>query len=436
MAATTEGSSGASYVLGLRKREDEFERVASAHLPVSPASSIWRFSSSLERVPVQGWKLHVSATVENATRVLRTVAPILERESVVFKSVLNLSELTRLNCGLFYGYSQIGKFITVYPSDDEAAVRIGHQLSDATHGFECPTVPFEQRVAPGSAVFARFGLFRQPQIEANVNLVTNPDGNLEVDRRDRNPDWATPPHGLFASGESQALGPLATTYRAFAPLMQRGKGGVYRGLDFSQFPARHCVIKEGRRFGEVDLTGGDGSSRVAHEGVVLRDLASAGVPVPQVYAEFSERGNWYLVLEWIDGVPLAERLQTADRLLTINEALVLGAQSAQILSAVHQRGWVWRDLKSTNLIIQENGDLRPIDFEDAAWRDVGTPSLWGSAGHIPPEGFQLTRATLTQDLFALGAVLTRYSRVNFPARTPNCRHCERGATTFRLASTG
>src|SRR3954467_6261483 len=60
--------------------------------------------------PEQGWKLHLSATPRSAVEVLSSI-----------------KLLSAVNSGLF-GISQIGKFITIYPSDDSHAVRLAVEL--------------------------------------------------------------------------------------------------------------------------------------------------------------------------------------------------------------------------------------------------------------------------------------------------------------------
>jgi hypothetical protein len=62
-----------------------------------------------------------------------------------------------------------------------------------------------------------------------------------------------PPDGLFASKAAVVSGPLSKSYRAYGFISQRGKGGVYRVLDFTALPPKRCILKEGRRYGEIDL---------------------------------------------------------------------------------------------------------------------------------------------------------------------------------------
>ena len=300
--------------------------VANVYLPGQVADSLWRFSPVPSEVPRQGWKVHVSATIANAAQVLRTVGPILAGEGLVFKGVSSVAQLSKLNCGLYYGYPQIGKFLTVYPPSPRSSATIGRKVARALVGQAGPAVPYEQRVLEGSPVFARFGLFHwNGQTPA---MLLRPDGTEQPDRRDANPEWAESPKGLFTR-RRRVTGPLSDKYRAYGFISQRGKGGVYRALDLVSVPPRHCVLKEGRRHGETDLDGHDGFSRVSQEVETLSALAAEGIAVPRMYASFEQAGHKYLVLEWMPGGSLAERLYPPDLdMIALPEALNLCRQAS------------------------------------------------------------------------------------------------------------
>src|ERR1043166_745125 len=120
------------------------------HTPESP--SIWRYSHPLRKeYPRQGWKIHVSGTPLNASQILRNILPILVGE-IVFKIPRSLDELMKINSGICYGYSQIGKFITVYPKDESEFTKLAARLDEATKIFESPDVPFDFHYAPRSCV--------------------------------------------------------------------------------------------------------------------------------------------------------------------------------------------------------------------------------------------------------------------------------------------
>lgn len=384
-------------------RRARWLEAAETYLPI--VSSPWRFNKMVrDDLPRQGWKLHVSATLLNATNTLSIVAECLRGENVYYKAPMTLGELARLNTGILYDYHQIGKFLTIYPIDKGEVVRIAQKLADATEGQAGPAVPFETRVAKNSPVFARYGLFRVEK-GPNGHLLLGPDGGTEEDRRDRNPQWARAPEGLWAPTLASSGSPLSSRFRIYGCLSQRGKGGVYQAVDLDAAPARICVIKEGRRHGEVDIDGNDGRSRLQTEHEVLSSLSASGVPVPRPYTMFEGAGHGYLVMEWLPGLVLGGQVLDGERPLPKEVARDLAAQVSGLVRDVHRNGWVWRDVKASNFILQGDGRLRPLDFEGAVREGGEVTSPWGSPGHLPPGVHRQRTATFSHDLFALGSLL-------------------------------
>ena len=99
----------------------------------------------------QGWKLHVSATPRCALEVLRAALDVLLAAGARFKVVNTMRQLAAMNSGM-YASSQIGKFITVYPSDDAQAVLLAVELDRVTSGQCGPRVPTDRSLRPGSVV--------------------------------------------------------------------------------------------------------------------------------------------------------------------------------------------------------------------------------------------------------------------------------------------
>ncbi len=249
----------------VRRLQDDWERLSAKYLPVGHPNSLWRYSRPADSLDLdQGWKLHISATILNATDVLLRISPFLQAHSVRFKAPLSLGELHRLNCGLFYGYSQVCKFITVYPRSTEEALFLARNLEELTKGIAAPSVPFDLRYRPGSCVYYRYGSFKHLEVQNSDGSTTaalrTPDGKLVPDERESEigyPSWVKDPfikndNDGFVAGEESLLG---TTFRAFQALSQRGKGGVYKAFDLSTSPARICLLKEGRAHGELGWNG-------------------------------------------------------------------------------------------------------------------------------------------------------------------------------------
>jgi len=393
--------------------ERRWRQLCARYLPRAPKNSIWCYRYRLDRrLPDSGWKLHISATILNAPAVLKRVAPFLIARRVQFKAARTLSDVAKLNSGLYHGYSQIGKVITVYPRNETEAIDLAGQLHQLTRRFTAPSVPFDLRFADTSNVYYRFGAFRRVAIEhpdgGRTLGVRTPSGELVPDARDNpKPDWVRDP---FADLKPRRLRSHirneAAPFRVLQALIQRGKGGVYQAVDFSSHAPRLCLLKEGRRHGEVTWDGRDGAWRVRNEERVLKRLAAGGVMVPAVYASFEVAGNYYLAMEWIDGESLHSLLLKRKRRFPLARVLSYGVQLSAFLSRMHQAGWTWRDCKPRNLIVTSGDHLVPIDFEGAAEIDRPDRLVWGTPGFVPPERQHRTEGdAVPDDLYALGSIL-------------------------------
>ncbi len=373
--------------------------------------------------PTQGWKIHVSATVLSAAEVFRRAAPILRKHKALFKVPRRLELLVSLNSGLSE-FSQIGKFLTVYPRSNDEALILGKELHRATRGLAGPHVPFDEPYRRNSLVHYRYGAFRSSAQKAE-GLIRGPNGRLRQDKRDPGqavPEWLDDPFNPTRSKSRRTAGSIGLDYFIYKAKTQRGKGGVYEAVDLSVAPVRVVLIKEGRRHGETDLDGGDGYGRVRHEAKVLRRLHGAGLPVPEVIREFSQDGNRYVVLEQLPGRPLIPATREHPARISWRRAAKILSQLESILVRLHAAGWVWRDCKPSHIFVHR-GQFRLTDFEHACRFDEKKISLWSSRGYHPPTSLKATRARpgSGEDDYALGVIAFQFGTGKFPAKSKHER---------------
>ena len=141
------------------------------------------------------------------------------------------------------------------------------------------------------------------------------------------------------------------------------------------------------------------------EAALLARLNHPGVP--KVYDVGLAHGRPYLVMELIDGKPLAERLHAGP--FGVAALVRLGTDVADALHAAHRAGLVHRDVKPANIIITGPGRARVIDFGlAAAGRAASTgDAVVGTFDYSPPEqtGMLARPVDARADLYALGVVL-------------------------------
>jgi hypothetical protein len=127
--------------------------------------------------------------------------------------------------------------------------------------------------------------------------------------------------------------------------------------------------------------------------------------VVTVYDAVEEDGDWWIVMEFVNGRTLSE-LGTVGAA----EAARYGAQLAGGLEAVHAKGILHRDIKPANVIVTDSGHAKLADFGIA--RQVhaeptltGTGAVTGTPGYVAPEVVTGGRFTAAADVFSLGATL-------------------------------
>jgi tRNA A-37 threonylcarbamoyl transferase component Bud32 len=125
-------------------------------------------------------------------------------------------------------------------------------------------------------------------------------------------------------------------------------------------------------------------------------------------------GPNYLVMEYIEGESLAERLKKGA--LPLEQVLRVGFEAAQALTAAHRHGIIHRDLKPANIMLTQSG-TKLVDFGLAAIESAqaakvqtstvvtGPLAVVGTLPYMSPEQLEAKKADARSDIFALGAVL-------------------------------
>jgi hypothetical protein len=343
---------------------------------------------------------------------------------VAFKAPRSLDDLIKINAGIYYGFSQVGKFVTVYPSSCEEAVALAHELDGLTRNQPAPRIPYDEVLRPGSCVHYRYGqLYSKLRVRLGKRLVPallRPDGTRVPDLKVPHsavPSWMDDPfrRGTRPKGDV-APTPLDTAYEGYEALVQRGRGGVYRALDTVSAPSRACILKEGRRHGETDWHGRDGHYRIQNEARFLKSMSKTTRDVPRVLATFRTQGCYYLVMDYIGGRSLQSVIAGRER-ISRRRTLAYCHSMSRIVAGIHSAGWTWADCKPSNFLCVKNNRLRALDFEGAFKVETSIPPELGTLGYVPPRRDRANPQA--DDRFALGACFAQLvTRKVRPPRRP------------------
>src|SRR5256886_16468225 len=159
---------------------------------------------------------------------------------------------------------------------------------------------------------------------------------------------------LFATMPESLIGRTISHYRILEQLGEGGMGAVYLGED----------VLLGRRVAIKTLhscTGHDPQfrARFLREPRAVSALSHPHIATIYDYGE-TEEGEPYIVMELIKGATLGELMLTEK--LTISRAIEIIKQVGEALAEAHRQGIVHRDIKPTNVVINERGHVKVLDF--------------------------------------------------------------------------
>jgi eukaryotic-like serine/threonine-protein kinase len=203
------------------------------------------------------------------------------------------------------------------------------------------------------------------------------------------------------------LGP----YEVQAPLGAGGMGEVYRALDTRL--SRTVAVKV---LASTLPSSPELKQRMERE---ARAISSLNHPhICQLYDIGSHNGADFLVMEFLEGETLAERLRKGS--MPLPEIYRIGIAIAEALAAAHARGIVHRDLKPGNIMVAED-QVKLLDFGLAKLSDLhdapdaeltrqGAPetsegSILGTVSYMSPEQAEARKVDARSDIFSFGAVL-------------------------------
>ena len=150
---------------------------------------------------------------------------------------------------------------------------------------------------------------------------------------------------------------------------------------------------------------------MARERMRREAIAARGLAHPNLVSlhDFLEDGPWsYLVMEYVEGPDLRERVETGDP-VTVEEAVLVGADIAAALHAAHGQGILHRDVKPQNVLLDADGRARLTDFGSARIESqatvTATGGIVGTVAYAAPEEIAGQRADARSDVFSLGLTL-------------------------------
>ncbi|MET9231224.1 class III lanthionine synthetase LanKC [Lentzea sp. NPDC003310] len=384
----------------------------STELPALPPDwvtierNVWRHHHPTGvQLPNQGWKIHVSAGLDNAGRVLKATFDYCVERRIPFKYLQTISIVLARN-SKYAPRDGSGKLVTIYPASVEQLETICTELAEVLDGEHGAYILSDLRFGKGP-LYVRYGGFAEQWLEVDgqqVLAIEGPDGALIPDKRKpvfSLPEWIELPAFLKPHlAERNAGDPEQFPYRIKSSLHFSNGGGVY--LATRKSDGKEVVLKEARPHAGLDREGRDAVARLELEHEILTKLH--GIKgVPEVYDRFTEWEHLFVAMEFMPGrslgqwlghnYPLTHRDVTDEKLTTYRaraEALI--GKVEDLVARVHDRGVVFGDLHTMNILVDEDDEVSLIDFElSSTIEDVHRPTL-GAPGFQAPndrQGFDI-----------------------------------------------
>jgi serine/threonine protein kinase len=225
---------------------------------------------------------------------------------------------------------------------------------------------------------------------------------------------------IAAASQSPALsapaaaGPLrpgslfAQRYRILSRIGEGGFGVIYKAQDIEHH-RRLVAIKQ------INL-----STLSPREMIEATDSYNREVrhlsqlrhdSIPRIYDYLTDHDHWYVVLDFIEGQTLEDKLEKARRgRLSTLMVLDIGIALCDVLGYLHAQrpAIIFRDVKPANIMLTKTGRVYLIDFGIARryapdqTRDTGP---LGSPGYAAPEQYGKAQTTVQTDIYGLGATL-------------------------------
>ncbi len=195
---------------------------------------------------------------------------------------------------------------------------------------------------------------------------------------------------------------LTDRYLRRGPLGHGAMGDVWLADD--QLLHRAVAIKQLR-------PAGDGSERVGLDRIVREARLAARLSHPNavgVYDLVVESGQPYVVMEYVAGDTLADRIRATGGIGLDSARSIIG-QVAAALDAAHSVGIVHRDVKPSNILITDRGVAKLADFGIA--RQTGDTAITqtglviGTPSYLAPEVARGAPPSPASDVWSLGATL-------------------------------
>lgn len=333
-------------------------------------------------LPKQGWKIHISSSLTSSIEILRIVVKILDNYDCYFK-VIGDPKLHQLILQKTYNRKESGKFITIYPKDNDSFLHIIEKLYEMLKDYDGQYILTDRRYKDCSCIYYRYGAYKDifylNQYGDKVHCIEDPDGNLIEDKRYipyKKPSFIEEILDIKDSNEKSIL---LSKYKILKVLHMSNSGGIYLAKDLKN---NLVVIKEARKnCSQINESSKiDAQTLLEMEYENLKKFVQYNIS-PKPIELLKDWENEYLVEEYIDGVTVLDFVKKnnpayhgsskADDFIhyfkEINRIIIYVLKGLEI---IYKEGEDYSDLSMDNVMITKDHSIKLLDFESSGNKKI------------------------------------------------------------------
>ncbi len=197
-------------------------------------------------------------------------------------------------------------------------------------------------------------------------------------------------------------------YRIEIKIGQGGMGEIFKGRDFirkQDVAIKHIIVSSGIDTEEM-------LERFRREYYFLSQIHHPHIV--KVFDFLIEEGEYFLIMEWIDGVSLKNLLESSPHELSFLDQIAIAHQISEAVNILNMSGILHRDIKPANIMInlkEKKAILLDLGLAKSISNDLqgltATGTIMGTPEYLSPEQ---VNGTISQysDIFSLGITLYQF----------------------------
>ncbi len=325
-------------------------------------------------IPDFGWKIHISGTIWDSKEILSIVCNFCYENNIAFKCLMD-GEVFDLSQNKSAPRGNSGKFITIYPQDEEQFKKITPLLYKKLKQFNGPFILTDRRYRKKGIVYYRYGaLSAKSEIidDKEVHVIKESNGRTFIDDRRpafQLPHWIQDPFHIETDLSTNEI-LLNGQYKIIKALRFSNAGGTYLAENIL---GEKVILKEARPFTVQHGKQQDSINLKENELKILEKIQHLKLS-PLAIDFFYEWEHAFLVESYIEGRTLKQFIVSESPFATPNSSnenfndyykrvTEIMAQLLENIKLIHKSNVIVGDISPENIIIDENYKPTFVDFD-------------------------------------------------------------------------